>query len=225
MSSIHTNAGAISALQTLRSIGTDTLRTQDRVASGLRVQDASDNAAYWSIATTMRSETKALSAVEDSIGLGRAILDVAYQGMEGVRTHLDAIKNNLIMARDLPLDLPTTAPLSYPEFKAAFEGSSLSKIDTDIGQHALATWTTAASSSFNGVNLLVNPYDENATTHDDLDFVIGYADGAVQTISVSRLETTLYNANMQNFPAALSVRSACLTPRSRTPATTIRYPR
>ncbi len=48
-----------------------------------RVANASDNAAYWSIATTMRSDRQALSTVADALGLGAATVDVANQGMKG----------------------------------------------------------------------------------------------------------------------------------------------
>ena len=55
MTSILTNSAAMAALQTLRSIDNSLETTQARVSSGLRVETAADNAAYWSIATTMRS--------------------------------------------------------------------------------------------------------------------------------------------------------------------------
>ncbi|KAA3498726.1 flagellin, partial [Agrobacterium vitis] len=64
MTSLMTNTAAISALSTLRSISDDMNSTQNRVSSGYKVENASDNAAYWSIATTMRSDNKALGAVE-----------------------------------------------------------------------------------------------------------------------------------------------------------------
>ncbi|PPJ49514.1 flagellin, partial [Rhizobium sp. KAs_5_22] len=70
MTSLMTNTAAIAALDTLRSINSSLNETQNRVSSGYRVETASDNAAYWSIATTMRSDNKALSAVEDALGLG-----------------------------------------------------------------------------------------------------------------------------------------------------------
>jgi flagellin len=81
MASILTNASAMSALSTLRSIASGMEDTQSRVSSGLRVGAASDNAAYWSIATTMRSDNKALSAVNDALGMGAAKVDTAYAGM------------------------------------------------------------------------------------------------------------------------------------------------
>ena len=86
MTSILTNTAAMSALQTLRSINDGMERTQGRVSSGLRVGAASDNAAYWSIATTMRSDNKALSTVQDALGLGAAKIDTAYAGMNTAST-------------------------------------------------------------------------------------------------------------------------------------------
>ncbi|UXS05283.1 hypothetical protein FY156_27295 (plasmid) [Agrobacterium tumefaciens] len=56
MTSILTNAGAVSALHTLRAIDSSLQKTQGQICSGLRVQVAAENAAYWSISTTMRSD-------------------------------------------------------------------------------------------------------------------------------------------------------------------------
>src|SRR5690606_34513427 len=72
MTSILTNVAAMAALQTLRTIGNEMETSQARVSSGMRVGEAKDNAAYWSIATTMRSDNQALSAVQDALGLGAA---------------------------------------------------------------------------------------------------------------------------------------------------------
>ena len=63
MSSINTNVAAMTALQTLAQTNKELLVTQNRVSTGLKVKDASDNAAYWSIATTMRSDRAAVSTV------------------------------------------------------------------------------------------------------------------------------------------------------------------
>ncbi len=78
MSSILTNITAMAALQTLRGLGQSLSDTQAQVSSGLRVGEAADSAAYWSISTTMRSDSMAISAVSDALGLGSAKTDVAY---------------------------------------------------------------------------------------------------------------------------------------------------
>ena len=70
MTSIMTNTAAMAALHTLRSINNNMEEVQARISSGYRVETAADNAAYWSIATTMRSDNAALSTVQDALGLG-----------------------------------------------------------------------------------------------------------------------------------------------------------
>ncbi|CAK7259273.1 MULTISPECIES: flagellin [unclassified Shinella] len=104
MTSILTNAAAMSALQTLRSINNGMEDTQARVSSGLRVGNASDNAAYWSIATTMRSDNMALSAVQDALGLGAAKVDTAYSGMDSAIEVVKEIKAKLVTATEDGVD-------------------------------------------------------------------------------------------------------------------------
>ncbi|MFB9950174.1 flagellin [Rhizobium puerariae] len=104
MTSILTNNSAMAALQTLRSISSDMETTQGRISSGLRVGSASDNAAYWSIATTMRSDNSALSSVQDAMGLGAAKVDTAYSGMEAAIDVVQEIKNKLITAGESSAD-------------------------------------------------------------------------------------------------------------------------
>jgi hypothetical protein len=82
MASIMTNASALTALQSLNATNKNLETTQSRISTGFRVAEASDNAAYWSIATTMRSDNKALG---DRAGRARsrrfAKVDTAYTGI------------------------------------------------------------------------------------------------------------------------------------------------
>ena len=104
MASVLTNINAMSALQTLRSISSNMEDTQSRISSGMRVGSASDNAAYWSIATNMRSDNASLSAVQDAIGLGAAKVDTASAGMEAVIDVVKQIKNKLVTAQESSAD-------------------------------------------------------------------------------------------------------------------------
>jgi flagellin len=70
----------------------------------MRVGKASENAAYWSIATTMRSDNSALSAVQDALGLGAATVDTAYAGMEATVDIIAEIKNRLTAAAESGVD-------------------------------------------------------------------------------------------------------------------------
>ena len=98
MTSIMTNAAAMAALQTLRMIDQNLETTQARVSSGYRVETASDNAAYWSISTTMRSDNGALSAVQDALGLGAAKVDTAFEGVDTAIEVVKSIKAKLVAA-------------------------------------------------------------------------------------------------------------------------------
>ncbi|WP_280514921.1 flagellin [Aureimonas sp. ME7] len=98
MSSINFNAAATQALRTLQASNTELDATQGRISSGLKIGEAKDNAAYWSISTTMKSDNKALSTVTDALGLGAATLDTAYQGLSAAKDVLDEIKSKLTSA-------------------------------------------------------------------------------------------------------------------------------
>ncbi|MBO3758361.1 flagellin [Ciceribacter sp. L1K23] len=134
MTSILTNVAAMAALQTLRTIDASMEETQARVSSGLRVGTASDNAAYWSIATTMRSDNMALSAVEDALGLGAAKIDTAYAGMETAVEVVKEIKAKLVAATE--------------------EGVDKNKIQEEIAQLQDQLVSIAEGASFSGENWL-----------------------------------------------------------------------
>ena len=104
MASIMTNGSAMTALQSLTATIHALDRTQTRISTGFRVGSAEDNAAYWSIATTMRSDNGALSTVKDALGLGAATIDVAYTGINSAIEAAKEIKNKLVAARQPGVD-------------------------------------------------------------------------------------------------------------------------
>lgn len=136
MTSILTNSAAMAALQTLRSIDNNMQTTQARVSSGLRVESAADNAAYWSIATTMRSDNRAISTVADALGLGAAKVDTAYTALENVIEVMSEIKAKLVAARE--------------------PGVDKNKINDEIKELKNQLVSTAQSASFSGENWLYN---------------------------------------------------------------------
>ncbi|MDX0436224.1 flagellin [Sinorhizobium medicae] len=134
MTSILTNVAAMAALQTLRGIDSNMEETQARVSSGLRVGTASDNAAYWSIATTMRSDNMALSAVQDALGLGAAKVDTAYAGVENAVEVVKEIRAKLVAATE--------------------DGVDKAKIQEEIEQLKQQLTSIATAASFSGENWL-----------------------------------------------------------------------
>jgi len=142
MTSIMTNAAAMAALQTLRSINSDMETTQARVSSGLRVENAGDNAAYWSIATTMRSDNKALSTVKDALGLGAAKVDIAYTAMNSSIDVITEIKAKLVASREPGVD-KTKIDKELTELKNQLE--SISSSASFSGENWLNNSSTAAA--------------------------------------------------------------------------------
>lgn len=104
MTSILTNTSAIAALATLRTVNGQLNRNENEVSTGYRVATASDNAAYWSISTTMKSDAGAMAAVQDSMTFGAAKLDTAYAGIEAAIGVVDAFKAKIVAAMETGLD-------------------------------------------------------------------------------------------------------------------------
>ncbi|OLP55086.1 flagellin [Rhizobium rhizosphaerae] len=136
MTSIITNGAALAALQTLRGINSNMEQVQNRVSSGYRVETAADNAAYWSIATTMRSDNTALSTVQDALGLGAAKVDTSYSALSTVIDIMSTIKSKLLAAHGL--------------------ASDKDKINKEVTELKKQIESAAQSASFSGENWLYN---------------------------------------------------------------------
>ncbi|MEQ1944679.1 flagellin [Mesorhizobium sp. VNQ89] len=149
MSSIMTNASAMTALQTLNATNKNLATTQSRISTGFRVAEASDNAAYWSIATTMRSDHKALSTVQDSLGLGASKVDTAYTGMQKAIDTVNEIKVKLVAANgasaadkekiDVEVKALQGQLKSYAD-AATFSGANWLSVDTTSGHTTAGTF-------------------------------------------------------------------------------------
>ena len=174
-----TNSAAMTALKSLQATNAALETTQARISTGLKVNDASDNAAYWSIATTMRSDNKALGTVKDALGLGSAKVDVAYTGINAAIDVVDEIKTKLVAARE--------------------PGVDKSKIQSEIGELQNQLSSIATSASFSGENWLSQ--DSSVAGYSATKEVVASfnraADGSVSvgTIDVNTATTKLFDAN------------------------------
>jgi flagellin len=73
MSSINTNMAAMNALSALRNINMNMTETQGRISTGYKVSSGKDNAAYFQISTTMRSESSMLCDHQRKHGAGQRL--------------------------------------------------------------------------------------------------------------------------------------------------------
>jgi flagellin len=169
----------MTALQTLRSVSSQLSTTQNRIATGQRVSTASDNSAYWSIATSMRADNAALSAVSDSLGLSAATVDTEYTGLNKVMGDKDS---GLIKLQSLLVEAKTA-------------GIDRTKIQSEVTQIQQDMKNTANAATFNGVNWL----STTATTPTTVNLVSSYSRvGSTPTtgsISLTVANYSLYTAS------------------------------
>lgn len=185
MTSIMTNSAAMGALSTLRSIASDMETTQNRVSSGYRVESAADNSAYWSIATTMRSDTKALETVTDALGLGAAMVDITYTAMDSSVEIVDQIKAKMVAAME--------------------PGVDKNKIQLDIDQLQEQLLSIATSASFAGENWLY--HESGGNTPATVSIVGSFNRDASGLVSLTTLDidtefTSLIKLGFGGPPAA-----------------------
>ena len=181
MLSIKTNASAMTALQNLASTQKEMERTQARISTGLRVGNASDNAAYWSIATTMQSDNSALSTVKDALNLGAATIDTANAGLTASKDLVNQIKTKLVAALQPGIDR--------------------TKVQDEIGQLQKQLKSVADSATFSGQNWLSvdsSAAGYNATRSIVASFTRDSANAVtIQTIDVDITSKALFDANGQ----------------------------
>ena len=180
MTSINTNVAAMTALLTLSQTTKALSGTQDSISTGLRVSDASDNAAYWSIATTMRSDNAALSTVLDALALS-AINDVAYTGTNSAIKVVDQIKSKLVAARQPGIDR--------------------NKIQSEIDELQVQLRGIADSATFSGENWL--SVDSGAPDYNPLKTIVASfarvgGNITIGTISIDIDTTKVFDANDQS---------------------------
>jgi flagellin len=178
MASINTNVAAMTALRSLTATNQALTQTQSRISTGLRVSTASDNAAYWSIATTMRSDKSSLSTVQDALGLGAAVVDVAYTALDEAKNIVTKIKDKLVAAAQPGLDR--------------------AKIQTEIGELQAQLSGMASSATLQGQNWL--SVDSSAAGYAATKKIVSSISRSagsvsVQTISINTASMVLFDTN------------------------------
>lgn len=165
MSSILTNASAITALQSLRSVQSSLASTQKEISTGLKISSATDNASTWSIAQTMKSDQGVLSTITDSLSVSSSVLNVATAAVTNAISVINNIKSAVA--------------------QAAQPGADTAKIGTSLTGLSDQLKSIVTSANFNGLNLL----DGSRSTFNS---IASYSDGS--GTAASSLNTIDLNA-------------------------------
>ena len=134
------NSAALGALTVLRGVNKDLEKVQEQSSSALRVETAADDPSYWSMATTMRSDSSSLSTIGDAMGLGESKVDTASTAMDSVVKTLSSIQDILVSAQEA--------------------GADKTALNTTLQQLKGSLQTTSQSASVAGENWLYNTEQE-----------------------------------------------------------------
>jgi flagellin len=159
--SVNTNQSALVALQNLNATNDKMGSVQNRIATGLRIQNAKDNAAVWSIAQDQRGDIGALGAVKMSLDRATSIAEVSMTAGESISDLLVQIREKVVAASDPSLDTASRNALNA-DYK------SLLKQITQV----------TGAATFDGANVL------NGTLTAGIRFLASADGGAFITLSV-----------------------------------------
>jgi flagellin len=96
LGSVHTNEGALIALNALDSTASALQSTEKQVATGYRVADAVDDGAAYSIAQSLRSSAAALASVNVALGNAQGLLSTTLTGLTSASNELISMKATLV---------------------------------------------------------------------------------------------------------------------------------
>jgi flagellin len=110
--SVHTNQAALIALQNLNKTSGELTGVQNTISTGLKVNDAKDNASVWAIAQGQRADIGALAAVKMSLDRATSITDVTLAAGQSVSDLLVQIKAKIVAAMDPSIDTQSRTALN-----------------------------------------------------------------------------------------------------------------
>ncbi|WBV45521.1 flagellin [Pseudoroseomonas cervicalis] len=134
VSSILTNNGAMTALQSLKATQKNLLQTQNRISTGLKVTTAKDNAATWAVATSMRSDIANYKQVSENLSVSSSILSTAEAAATTIADLVKQVRTKVTAAQNPAVDKQ--------------------QVQADIDALLAQINTTAEAASFKGVNLV-----------------------------------------------------------------------
>lgn len=170
-SSLLTNNAAMTALLSLSNTQQNLAKYENMVSTGLKIASASDNASYWSIATSMSSQVGALGAVNSTLSESGSMLSTMSAALNSTISIMDNIQQNLVTAEE--------------------PGTDLSKIQTAINTQQQMLVSIGTSASFNGENFLASD------TGQTINLVASYdSTNGVSFISLNTSSTSLFGTGV-----------------------------
>lgn len=175
-----TRTNLLSLQRTTNLIG----RTQERLATGLKVNSAIDDALAFFKARNLNSRSDDLAAIKDGISNGISVIRASIQGLESIESVLKQMK------------AIAQSAISSPE------SSSRAKLASQFNELRSQVDNLTEDARFNGVNLLKNTTSSFTAGADNLtvkfnerqDDVPGAGTGALNQLIVSGVSGSDFNS-------------------------------
>jgi flagellin len=152
MTSVLTNSGAMVALQSLELTQSALTDTQNQISTGLKISTAKDNAAVWTVATTMKANVSSLNQVSTGLSNADSILGTAVAGASQISSLVAEIRAQAVSLSDSAANpTATTANITQltSQITAAIQSSSFNGIDLlDASQAAGLSFTAATANDY-----------------------------------------------------------------------------
>lgn len=177
MTSILTNNSAMNALSTLRNINNGLSNTQDRISTGLKVASGKDNAAYFSISSTMKGDSGMTKAIDEGLTLTKNSVSTGRLGAETVADLARQFVDRVAFAQA--------------------EGVDLGKVQEELDELVGRMNTTISQSTFNGASAIAAV----AGTAETVTVVTGIARDAAGALSTTSF--SFDKADLRTVTAAL----------------------
>lgn len=214
--SVHTNSGALIALQALNKTNAQMDITVLKVSTGLRVNGAKDDASTFAIAQRMRADVAGLGSVMTRLAEGVATLDTAISAAETISDLLIEMKAKAVQGNQVGLTSATHNALDA-DFQALL--NQVTSITTTAAFNGInlvdaGAVTYRVLSDINGSTLDFTPNKLDLTSiglvGEDLDDASSSA-SAVAAVDAAIDIVNLEIANQGAFARALNIQSTFIT--------------
>lgn len=149
MTSIRTNASALTAAQLLNAASSDLQATSERMSTGLKVATARDNGATFAIAQKMRAGISGWEAANGSLARGQSLADTAASAAAEIAALLGELRRQAVAFGDPSLDAKSKAILQEGVKTLIAHIDQTAKITAYDGKRPLADTLTTANVTSN----------------------------------------------------------------------------
>jgi flagellin len=213
MSSILTNNSAMNALTTLRNVNSNLNDTQTRISTGMKVNSAKDNASYFSISETMKSESGMNKAIGEGLTLSKNSVATARLGAETLVDLAQQFVDRVAFAQtegvnqaDVQKELDSlSAQMANAVQQSSFNGENLVSTAGNAGGSARSV---VSGISRNGASLETTKINFTTT---DLEIIVGDTALAASGTNSSFADIDISAANATQLEDALTAANTYLT--------------